>query len=298
MTKQKLIYTLSAAATLFMGAACASAPPPSLVEARAAYERAATGDAQRLAPADLHVARQALDLAEKTYEDEGATDHLTVDRSYIALRKAELAETRAATLDAEKLAESARETAVRQLAEDANRTRGQLNNAQQELAGTKEALAGTSQQLAAEQEAREAAEKRAAQASADLAKFAMVKQEPRGMVITLSGSVLFLTGKSELLPSAMAKLTQVGEALTREDPNSKIVVEGHTDSQGSQSLNETLSQARADSVRTFLISRGVAADRITAVGLAFSRPIGDNKTPEGRANNRRVEIIVTPQPNS
>ena len=74
-----------------------------------------------------------------------------------------------------------------------------------------------------------------------------------------------------------------------------MVVEGHTDSQGADAMNQELSQKRAESVRTYLVSRGIAADRITAQGFGPSRPIADNTSPEGRANNRRVEIVVKPK---
>ncbi len=298
----KTIKLFTTVGALALASACASTPPPVLIEARSAYGRAAGGPAQTLAPADLHVAKQALELAEKTYEEEGSDDHMTIDRAYIAVRKAELAETNAGILEAERTAEANRERAVQELAADAARSKGELSQAQQELAGTKQALEGTTQQLsgtkeqlAAEQAKREEAEKRAQQAAEDLRRFAEVKQEARGMVITLSGGVLFVSGKSELLPTAQAKLAQVAEALTREDPDSRIVVEGHTDSQGSAQLNQSLSTARAEAVRSFLVGRGVAPDRISSVGLAFSRPIADNRSPEGRANNRRVEIIVQPQ---
>ena len=115
------------------------------------------------------------------------------------------------------------------------------------------------------------------------------------MVITLSGSVLFQSAKSDLLPGAQVKLNDVAAALTKEDPDSKMIVEGHTDSQGAASFNQDLSQHRADSVRTYLISRGISSDRITAQGLGAGRPIADNASPEGRANNRRVEIVVQPK---
>lgn len=114
------------------------------------------------------------------------------------------------------------------------------------------------------------------------------------MVITLSGSVLFASGKSELLPAAQARLSEVAQALTQQSPDAKIVVEGHTDSQGSQDFNLELSAKRAQAVRDYLASHGVAPDRISSEGMGFSRPIADNKTAEGRANNRRVEIVVQP----
>ena len=115
------------------------------------------------------------------------------------------------------------------------------------------------------------------------------------MVITLSGGVLFASGKSELLPTAQLKLNSVADSLTQQDPESKIVVEGHTDSQGSASYNMDLSQRRAQAVRDYLVSRGIASDRVTSQGYGFARSIADNKSAEGRANNRRVEIVVEPK---
>lgn len=114
------------------------------------------------------------------------------------------------------------------------------------------------------------------------------------MVITLSGAVLFASNQSSLLPAAMLKLNEVADALIKGNPDSNITVEGHTDSQGQRQYNMDLAKKRADAVRDQLVARGVASDRIKAVGVGPDRPIADNKTAEGRANNRRVEIIVEP----
>ena len=114
------------------------------------------------------------------------------------------------------------------------------------------------------------------------------------MVITLSGSVLFASAKSDLLPDAQVKLGDVAKALGEQDPNAKIVVQGYTDSQGGASFNQDLSQRRAESVRSYLVSHGIASDRVTAQGLGAGSPIADNGSAEGRANNRRVEIVVQP----
>jgi outer membrane protein OmpA-like peptidoglycan-associated protein len=127
---------------------------------------------------------------------------------------------------------------------------------------------------------------------ADLQKFASVKQESRGMVITLSGSVLFASNESTLLPAAVLKLNDVAEALVKGNPDANITIEGHTDSQGSHDYNVNLGQKRADAVKAQLVSRGVASDRIKAVGIGPDRPVADNRSAEGRANNRRVEIVV------
>jgi outer membrane protein OmpA-like peptidoglycan-associated protein len=153
-------------------------------------------------------------------------------------------------------------------------------------------LATTTQQLSDEREARTAADKRAADAQAALAKLAAVKDEARGMVITLSGSVLFASDRAVLLPEARTRLGQVADVLlTSKERN--LTVEGHTDSQGSDSHNLDLSQRRADAVRTYLVERGYQGDLIKANGLGEGSPIADNASAEGRANNRRVEIIVT-----
>ena len=114
------------------------------------------------------------------------------------------------------------------------------------------------------------------------------------MVITLSGAVLFTSGQSALLPGAMAKMNEVADALLKNNRDATMVVEGHTDSQGRAQDNQELSLARAQAVRDYLASRGIASDRITAQGMGSTRPVATNKTAEGRADNRRVEIIVQP----
>jgi OOP family OmpA-OmpF porin len=96
------------------------------------------------------------------------------------------------------------------------------------------------------------------------------------------------------LPIAQSKLNDVAKAL-KDQGYKAIVVEGHTDSRGSDENNMKLSQRRADSVRSHLITQGITADKITAVGWGESRPVADNDTAEGRANNRRVELVVTPE---
>ncbi len=261
-------------------------PPKELVDARAAYQAASKGPASQQAPAELHVAKQSLDQAERAFNDDGDSPQ-TKDYAYIAIRKSQLAEASARALIAQKDKEMAEREA-------SNLTADQLRTAQKELSSAKQNLEKTQDQLAAEKAAREAAEKKAAQAMADLQKIAAVKQESRGMVITLSGSVLFASNESTLLPAAMLKLNEVADALIKGNPDSNITVEGHTDSQGQRQYNMDLAQKRANAVRDQLVARGVATDRIKAVGIGPDRPVADNKTAEGRANNRRVEIIVEP----
>lgn len=259
-------------------------PPKELKDARSAYKTAAEGPAGKESLVELHAAKQSLDSAETAFLEKGDGPE-TVDRSYIAIRKAEFAAASARTAVAAREKKEA-ETEAQQFQSDT------LKKTQAELANTKNDLSKTKDALERESAARAEAEKRAAQALADLQKIAAVKKEDRGMVITLSGGVLFQTDKSELLPGAMAQLNQVGEALVRNSPDSRIVVEGHTDNQGQAAHNQELSQKRAESVATYLRSRGIAPDRVTAVGKGADKPVADNKTIEGRAQNRRVEIIV------
>jgi outer membrane protein OmpA-like peptidoglycan-associated protein len=185
----------------------------------------------------------------------------------------------------------------------AQRTQGALLKTREQLTEAQRAQDQQAQQTGVERTAREEAERRALasdqkaaeaelkarQANDALAKLA-AKEEERGMVITLSGSVLFRSNDSTLLPAAQSRLDQVADALVAK--NREVVVEGHTDSKGTQSNNMGLSQRRADSVRSYLVSRGFPTQKIVARGIGPDRPIAENKTAEGRANNRRVEIII------
>lgn len=266
---------------------CAHNTPQELLDARAAYKQAAGGAASKETPAQLHTADNALKLAEQTFQKEGDTEH-TKDLSYVAMRKAQLAEVHARVLQNEARLAHLEANMSQAQARELAKLRGEVHTQQEQLAASEAART-------ASEAARKDAEARAAAAAADLARIASVKQETRGMVITLSGEVLFTSGKAELLPSAQAKLSEVANALTQQNPDATIVVEGHTDAQGSETFNLDLSTRRAQVVRDYLASHGVAPDRITAHGLGFSRPIADNKTPDGRANNRRVEIVVQPR---
>ncbi len=277
-----LVSTLIASAT-----GCAAAlPPQDLITARASFGKASQGPAATLAPADLHTASDALSVAEDAFKRDGDTAS-TRDLAYVADRRARIAEARGETLQSNQ--EAAATTKRMHDAETAQlaSTSGALGRANMQLT-----LQG--QDLANETQRRQAADARAAKAAADLAAFASVKQEARGMVITLSGGVLFVTNKSDLLPTARAKLDHVAEALSTQDTDSKIRVEGYTDSQGTATYNMELSERRARSVMDYLVGHGIAADRVTSEGFGLNQPIADNASPEGRANNRRVEIVVTP----
>lgn len=269
---------------------CATMAPKELVEAREDYRRASTGVASKVAPAQVHVANQALARAEGSFEEHGDT-YRTRDLAYVAQRKAEMAEATASiTIDQQNEARAKSDyqeeqgEIIAQKEEDLSLTRNAL-------AASQRSGERTADQLAVEQQARAAADERAADAQAALARLAAVKDEPRGTVITLSGSVLFASNQATLLPEARTRLEQVADVLltTRER---NIVIEGHTDSQGSDGHNLDLSQRRAEAVRDSLVQRGYQADLIQARGMGEGHPIANNGNADGRANNRRVEIII------
>jgi outer membrane protein OmpA-like peptidoglycan-associated protein len=115
--------------------------------------------------------------------------------------------------------------------------------------------------------------------------------EEKKKTLILEG-VNFETGKSTLTPESETILNGVAESLVAND-SIKVQVAGHTDNTGSAAVNARLSKARAESVRQYLIDHGVAAERLTARGYGPSKPIASNKTAEGRAQNRRVELTRT-----
>jgi outer membrane protein OmpA-like peptidoglycan-associated protein len=299
MISQKL--TALALGSALLSVACGSPPiSPELRTARDAYTEATKSPAAELAPADLDSARQALDRAEEAFKKDHKSEE-TKDYSYIAERSAQLA-TVSGLIEQEKRERKELQKKLEKLEESrANMTREQLEAARAELekkegqlAAQAEDLNKTAAELEAERKMRVAAEKKLSAALASLSEIGNIKEEKRGVVITLSGSVLFASGKFQLLEIAKEKLTEVAVAL-KDQGYKKIIVEGHTDSAGSEATNEALSLKRANAVREHLVSHGIDAAKITAVGKGESTPVATNDTPDGRANNRRVELVVTPE---
>jgi outer membrane protein OmpA-like peptidoglycan-associated protein len=266
-------------------------PPKALADAREEL-RKARASAMEVDPTDVHEADLALQRANQAWNDE-PDDPNTIDLAIIAQRKAQIAEAEAATLKSQKAADAAK----REL-QDLMST--QLQSARGQLTQTKQQLNATQERLDAERKAAEEQQKRLAEleqklkdARDTIARIAAVKEDERGMVITLQGEVLFTTGKWDLKAGAMAKLDQIADALRgKEQP---MVVLGHTDNVGTHDMNMDLSLKRANAVRDYLVSRGIPQDLISAQGKGPDVPISDNGSVEGRATNRRVEIIVQPK---
>jgi outer membrane protein OmpA-like peptidoglycan-associated protein len=261
--------------------------PRALVDARADYARAAQGVTAQLDPTDVHEADLALQKAELAWSDShDPNDEHAIDLAVIAQRKAQIAMAEAAALKAQQDTQQAKSDLAATVQAQLQATRGQLDKTQRNLALTETALQQAAAQ-AAEQK------KELADARDTLAKIAAVKDDDRGMVITLQGEVLFKTGSWDLKPAAMAKLDQIADALRgKEQP---MVVYGFTDNVGASDMNMDLSQKRAQSVRDYLVTKGIPSDLIKAEGKGPSSPIAENTSIEGRAQNRRVEIVVQPK---
>ena len=118
-----------------------------------------------------------------------------------------------------------------------------------------------------------------------------VKKTERGLVLTL-GDVLFDTSQATLKSGAYGTLDRLAMAL-QEKSGRKVLIEGHTDSVGSDENNQGLSERRAQSVQTALTQRGVARNQTTALGKGENFPVASNDSADGRRSNRRVELIFT-----
>ncbi|MDC6385313.1 OmpA family protein [Flagellimonas taeanensis] len=116
-----------------------------------------------------------------------------------------------------------------------------------------------------------------------------VTEEVQKQLNDYARTILFDTGKSSIKAESTSVMVDIIQILN-EYPNAKFTVEGHTDSVGSESLNQKLSEERANSVRSFLIDKGISSSRLTAIGYGEAKPIATNNTAAGRKQNRRVEI--------
>jgi OOP family OmpA-OmpF porin len=260
-----------------------------LERARAAYSQAqANPDISANAPVAMHEAAQALQKAEQAKDIEE-----TEDLAYLAERQAQLA----VAIAERKMAENERERLIKErdkiLLEarerELERARSEAEARSLELEqARKEAEAKAQESEMARLQSEEAIAKRK-QLESELEEL-KAKQTERGIVLTL-GDILFGTGKDVLMPGAVNTIDKLVKFLEKYQ-NRNVLIEGHTDSVGSETYNLGLSQRRADAVRAALISKGISENRITAKGYGESRPVASNTTAAGRQQNRRVEIVI------
>jgi outer membrane protein OmpA-like peptidoglycan-associated protein len=219
------------------------------------------------------------------------------------------AEALAAKLEAEKAEKAAAEERARreQAAREAEAARARVEaeriaaeRAKADAKAREEAARAETERAKAEAErARQAAEEARRERDAALQKLYVslseildTKRETRGFIVNL-GDVLFDTGKATLKSAAREKLSKLAGILLAYPGNLALEIEGHTDSVGSDELNNKLSQNRAESVRDYMVQSGVKTERIKAVrGFGKSKPIATNDTAAGRQMNRRVEVVI------
>ena len=259
--------------------------PPDLIQARYALDIAEGAEAERLASREFSEAAALLAKAEAAQKDKKYSVRNTVPQI---------------AREAVQKAEDARLQAVLALAEERRVAGANAARAEAELKAASEAAAAAeaakrSEAMAAEsaaQSASLAAEQKArADLTARLNRALPTTLTDRGIVAEIAG-VQFATGAATLNASAREALARfAGIVVTY--PSLKFTVEGHTDITGSDETNRKLSYARGITVRDYLIQQGVDAASISVEGLGPSRPVADNATAEGRARNRRVEIILT-----
>lgn len=133
-------------------------------------------------------------------------------------------------------------------------------------------------------------DKQAEELRADL-KGAEVTRVGEGIKITFDSGLLFATNESSLSAAAQSNLDGLASTLLKYD-DTEVLIEGHTDADGSDDLNQRLSEARAKSVDRYLIQKGLKPSRMTTVGYGETQPIADNTSAQGKAQNRRVEIAI------
>jgi outer membrane protein OmpA-like peptidoglycan-associated protein len=265
-------------------------------------------EAERIENARLAAAAKAKADAEAKAAVEAAEAKRRADEE--ARRQQELASAREAQLKAEADAKAAlarAEAAAKeaQLKAEAAAKEAQAKaeaaaiKAQADIAAAK--AQAEADALKAKEEAARAEAEKAQQAARDLRaqlldqfnRILETRDSVRGLVVTMA-DVLFDIGKYDLRPPTRESLAKFA-GIVLAHPGLKIEVEGHTDSTGSDELNQKLSEQRADTVRTFLISQGLDGNAITSKGFGKDMPVASNDTADGRRKNRRVELIVSGQ---
>jgi OmpA-OmpF porin, OOP family len=253
----------AAAATCI--AACASTPKSTeeLETARAVVPQVESSPRAGVAASNIAEARKALDRANQLAEKNGKDEDIRFEAA-LAARNAQIANEKILTAMAREEIEKG--TAERQAVLTDARAREADRNAQQART----------------------AEERAKALERELADL-KGKKTDRGVVVTL-GDVLFDTGKATLKPGAYSTIERLASVL-KEDSSRKVMIEGHTDSVGTDEYNQSLSERRAESVQAALFERGVEASQISTVGKGETTPVASNDTAAGRQQNRRVELV-------
>jgi outer membrane protein OmpA-like peptidoglycan-associated protein len=288
-----LTRTTMVIAGLFLLSACATGPktPEAPLDSRLKLSALqADSTLATRAPVEMREAEAAVRAAEVKRPDDEYARHLVLmadqkveiararaqSRQYEDQRRALSEQSERARLDARTLEADRAQRDAKSARADALSARADAESAQADAASARD-------EVAASRAARLELERQITELNA--------RETDRGLVVTL-GDLLFATGKSELTGGAGPNLDKLA-AFLGEYPDRTVMIEGHTDSVGREESNYFLSQRRADSVKSYLVSRGVQASRLTTAGLGQGSPVASNDTATGRQQNRRVEVIIS-----
>ena len=254
-------------------AGCASTPRPNaaLESARAAVQAAqADPNVTKYAALDLEAAKKQLEVAElaATHHEDAAI----AQPAYLAAQTARLAQAHATAK-----------------ADDARVAAGQAERDKIQLAARTRDVDNAKMATSAALGQRDQATEQAARLQAEVDQL-KATPTPRGLVLTL-GDVLFDTGRAELNPGSARKLDQLAQFLN-EHRERRVQIDGFTDSVGTDSYNQDLSQRRADAVKSSLMVRGIDSSRIGSQGYGKGFPVANNVDSGGRQLNRRVEVVI------
>lgn len=276
----------------YMGLALASTQETQLGKARGMITGSIDSGAKKKAPRSLKAAETDLKNAENVIAANRNMPSGYVEAVSKSNLSARFLQNVVATVHEHKgLDETAAMEMVRSKMQIAE-LKGDLKDANTETQELGQTLATKNQQLATAQsaisvqQAIESARKEFDSSEAE------VFQQGEKLVVRLK-SMQFSSGRAELPSASLALLAKVKDVAASLNP-SQVVVEGHTDSTGTAAKNLTLSQSRAQTVATYLGENGLEQGKISSVGYGIKKPIASNKSADGRAQNRRVDVIITP----
>jgi outer membrane protein OmpA-like peptidoglycan-associated protein len=282
---------VAVAAALFVG--CASVPKHPDGSAQVRSKLTALQSEPTLAnrsPVALKDAEAAVKAAEMTEKDLVLAAH----RVYIADRKVDtaraLAETSYSEHERTALTEQSEKARLDSRTREADAAKNDALVARAESAEQKLAAGTARSDADAAQMAANASQLQAAELQRQL-EILQARPTDRGLVLTL-GDTLFATGKADIKSGATANLDKLTTFLN-EYPKRTASIEGFTDSMGSDEMNQSLSERRADAVKRYLVGRGVGSDRLTSSGRGEESPVADNDSAAGRQQNRRVEVVIS-----
>lgn len=288
--------TMSLLAAAVLATACATAPmsTPTLDQARADFVSANNNpQVAQYAPLEFKQASDALEQANAAAARRESLND--VDRlAYLAKQRIatamEVAKAKAAEADIANASRERDQVRLEARTAEADRAKRDAEAAQAQAAQAQMQAQAAQQQAAAAQEQNAALVQRATVLEALLVELQAVKTE-RGYIVTI-GDVLFATNQATLTPNGMSTLRKLADVMAQ-NPNRTVLVEGFTDSTGSSSHNQELSQRRAEAVASALGGMGVPRDRIAMKAYGEAFPVAANDTASNRQLNRRVEIVLS-----